>query len=173
MPATPKPRVSIVMGSRSDLPVLKVATTILDELDIPFEVRVLSAHRTPDEAGEYARTLFKRGVEVCIAAAGAAAHLPGVIAAKTHIPVIGVPVVANELGGLDALLAIVQMPGGVPVATMGTGKAGAKNSALTAARILGVADAKVRRRLQAWIRRQTQRTLLAGDVISREELEAI
>lgn len=134
--------VSIVMGSKSDLPVMENACEMLKEFGVPYEVRVLSAHRTPEEAHEYATTLIDRGVKVCIAAAGGAAHLAGVIAGSTTLPVIGVPIQTSALGGMDSLLSIVQMPKGIPVATVAIGKAGAANAGILATQILGVSDAK-------------------------------
>jgi len=149
--------VSIVMGSKSDLPLLEHAEKVLQALEIPYEIRVASAHRTPDLAITYAAQAAERGVEVMIAAAGAAAALPGLIAAKTHLPVIGVPISATALSGLDSLLSIVQMPGGVPVATMAIGEAGAKNAALFAARIIALHNKQVNQALQRFIENQTQK----------------
>ncbi len=147
MPQSTAPLVSIVMGSDSDLPAMQSAVDTLNEFDIPFEVRVISAHRTPELAADYARTLQDRGVNVVIAAAGGAAHLPGVIASHTPLPVIGVPMMSQFMGGLDAMLSIVQMPAGVPVATVAAMKSGPKNAAILAAQIIGVRDPKVRRRV--------------------------
>ncbi|MEI4802447.1 5-(carboxyamino)imidazole ribonucleotide mutase [Bacillus sp. FJAT-51639] len=132
-----KSLVGIIMGSTSDWETMKYACDILDELNIPYEKKVVSAHRTPDYMFEYAETARERGLKVIIAGAGGAAHLPGMVAAKTNIPVIGVPVQSKALNGLDSLLSIVQMPGGVPVATVAIGKAGATNAGLLAAQILG------------------------------------
>lgn len=148
--AKPGPLVGILMGSKSDWPVMSVAAEILTELGVPHEARVLSAHRTPDETMEYARGAEARGLEAIIAGAGMAAHLPGVVAALTSLPVLGVPLEAGGLGGLDALLAIVQMPKGVPVATFAVGKAGAGNAALFAVNLLGATRPELRRRLRAW-----------------------
>lgn len=131
-------RVGVIMGSTSDWETMKEACSILDELEIPYEKKVVSAHRTPDYMFEYAETAKERGIEVIIAGAGGAAHLPGMVAAKTELPVIGVPVKSSNLNGLDSLLSIVQMPGGVPVATVAIGKAGAVNAGLLAAQILGI-----------------------------------
>jgi len=125
------------MGSTSDWETMKYACDILDELNIPYEKKVVSAHRTPDYMFEYAETARERGLKVIIAGAGGAAHLPGMVAAKTNLPVIGVPVQSKALNGLDSLLSIVQMPGGVPVATVAIGKAGSTNAGLLAAQILG------------------------------------
>jgi 5-(carboxyamino)imidazole ribonucleotide mutase len=156
--------VSVVMGSRSDLDVMQPARDILGELGIPYETRVLSAHRTPDALFEYVKDAAARGVEVFIAGAGGAAHLPGVIAAKTTLPVLGVPIPSGHLLGLDALLAIVQMPKGVPVATFAVGKAGAGNAALFAAAVLASKRPELGQRLAS--RRVAQaEELLAGSVI--------
>ena len=138
------------MGSRSDIRVMTHAVDVLTALAIPHEVRVVSAHRTPDWMFEYASTAESRGLEVIIAAAGGAAHLPGMIAAKTILPVLGVPIPATVLNGVDALLAIVQMPRGVPVGTLAIGEPGAANAALLAASIVGARHPDVRARLRAW-----------------------
>ncbi|MEK4593957.1 MULTISPECIES: 5-(carboxyamino)imidazole ribonucleotide mutase [Bacillus] len=132
-----KSLVGVIMGSTSDWEIMKYACDILDELNIPYEKKVVSAHRTPDYMFEYAETARERGLKVIIAGAGGAAHLPGMVAAKTNLPVIGVPVQSKALNGLDSLLSIVQMPGGVPVATVAIGKAGSTNAGLLAAQILG------------------------------------
>ncbi|PFQ67990.1 5-(carboxyamino)imidazole ribonucleotide mutase [Bacillus cereus] len=132
-----KSLVGVIMGSTSDWETMKYACGILDELNIPYEKKVVSAHRTPDYMFEYAETARERGLKVIIAGAGGAAHLPGMVAAKTNLPVIGVPVQSKALNGLDSLLSIVQMPGGVPVATVAIGKAGSTNAGLLAAQILG------------------------------------
>ncbi|MDR7556570.1 MAG: 5-(carboxyamino)imidazole ribonucleotide mutase [Armatimonadota bacterium] len=150
------PQVGIIMGSVSDRPVMEAAAEVLAALGIPYEMRIVSAHRTPDWMFEYAQTAEARGLKVIIAGAGGAAHLPGMTAAKTVLPVIGVPVPSEHLKGLDSLLSIVQMPGGVPVATVAIGRAGAVNAALLAARILGVSDATVRERLREHARAQAQ-----------------
>ena len=142
------PRIGILMGSASDLPTMKKAAEVLTILEIPYEMRVLSAHRTPVETGEYATTARQRGVEVIICGAGLAAHLAGVVAGHTDLPVIGVPLNAGDLQGLDALLATVQMPPGVPVATVAIGSPGAKNAAWLAARILATHDETVRAKLE-------------------------
>jgi len=144
------PLVGIVMGSKSDYEVLAAAVEILRALEIPYEARVLSAHRTPDELSEYAETAQARGLRVMIAGAGGAAHLAGVIASKTLMPVLGVPVVATPLNGLDSLLSIVQMPRGIPVGTLAIGKPGAANAALLAAEILAGTDEALYGRLAAW-----------------------
>lgn len=130
--------VGVIMGSTSDWETMREACLILEELNIPYEKKVVSAHRTPDEMFQYAEQAKEKGIEVIIAGAGGAAHLPGMVAAKTVLPVIGVPVKSSNLNGLDSLLSIVQMPGGVPVATVSIGKAGAVNSGLLAAKILGI-----------------------------------
>jgi len=149
MSASP-PLVGVIMGSRSDLETMRHAVDLLVELAIPHEVRIVSAHRTPDWMVEYARTAEDRGLQVIIAGAGGAAHLPGMTAACTNLPVLGVPVAATGLLGMDALISIVQMPRGVPVGTLAVGKAGAANAALMAARILALQDADLRARLAAW-----------------------
>ena len=153
-------KVGIVMGSKNDWEVMVEAKKVCDELAIPCEARVLSAHRTPDEALEYASTAAERGLRVLIGGAGGAAHLCGVLAAKTLLPVLGVPIDSSALKGLDALLAIVQMPKGVPVGTLAIGKAGAANAALLAAEILALEDAEVRGRLAAF-REARKREVLA------------
>jgi 5-(carboxyamino)imidazole ribonucleotide mutase len=145
-----KPLVGIVMGSKSDYEVLLPAIEILRELEIPCEARVLSAHRTPAELSEYVETARARGLRVLIAGAGGAAHLAGVMAAKTLLPVLGVPVVATPLNGLDSLLSMVQMPKGIPVGTLAIGKPGAANAALLAAEILALTDAALYERLVKW-----------------------
>lgn len=144
------PVVSIVMGSRSDHETMVEAGRILAELDVPFEMEIVSAHRTPDRMFEFAETAAGRGIRVIIAGAGGAAHLPGMTAAKTILPVIGVPVQSSALSGLDSLLSIVQMPRGVPVATVAIGKAGAANAGLLAARILATTDPSLASRLQRY-----------------------
>ncbi len=140
------PRVAIVMGSDSDLPIMKSAAEILTQFDIPCEIRILSAHRTPQETIDFASAAAQRGIEVIIAGAGGAAHLPGVIAALTHLPVIGVPIQSATLSGLDSLLSIVQMPSGIPVATVAIN--GAKNAGILAAKILGVKYPEIARKVQ-------------------------
>ena len=144
------PRVGIIMGSRSDRETMDHAARILDELEIPYEHEIVSAHRTPDRMFTYAETAEGRGLGVIIAGAGGAAHLPGMTAAKTVLPVIGVPVQSATLNGLDSLLSIVQMPRGVPVATVAIGAAGAANAGLLAARIIAVHDENIRERLHAY-----------------------
>jgi 5-(carboxyamino)imidazole ribonucleotide mutase len=147
------------MGSRSDWDTLRHAVDVLESFDVPFEARVVSAHRTPDLMREYAVTAEERGLEVIIAGAGGAAHLPGMVAAQTLVPVIGVPVQSRTLEGLDYLLSIVQMPGGVPVATMAIGTAGARNAGLLAVAMLGVRRSDLRDRLRRFRAEQEQRVL--------------
>ncbi len=142
-------KVGIVMGSQSDWPTMKEAADILAALDVPFESKIVSAHRTPDRMFAYAESAAGRGLQVIIAGAGGAAHLPGMLAAKTLLPVLGVPVKSSALGGLDSLLSIVQMPKGVPVGTLAIGAAGAANAGLLAASILALHDADLATRLQA------------------------
>ena len=149
------PLVGILMGSKSDWETMRHAAEMLQRLQVAHEVRVLSAHRTPDQTLEYASTAEARGLKVIIAGAGGAAHLAGVLAAKTLLPVLGVPVESKTLKGMDSLLSIVQMPGGVPVATFAIGEAGAKNAALHAAAILALTDKAVAKRLAAWRAKQT------------------
>ena len=148
--ASPAPWVGVIMGSKSDLEHLQPAVDLLTELRIPHEVRIVSAHRTPRWMAEYASTAEQRGLEVIIAGAGGAAHLPGMVAAHTILPVLGVPVPATMLNGLDALLSIVQMPKGVPVGTLAIGKPGAANAALLAAAIVSAGRPDLRERLRAW-----------------------
>ena len=155
--AVERPLVGVVGGSRSDFPILEKACIVLGELGIPNELRVVSAHRTPDQLFRYAEEAASRGLRVIVAGAGGAAHLPGMLAAKTALPVIGVPIPTQHLGGLDSLLSIVQMPRGVPVATVAIGNA--ENAALLAAAILALSDDVVARRLADWRSRQTQSVL--------------
>ncbi len=154
-----QPVVGIVMGSKSDYDVLSAAVEILRVLEIPHETRIVSAHRTPDWLFEYAETARARGLRAIIAGAGGAAHLPGMLAAKTLVPILGVPVPATLLNGLDSLLSIVQMPKGVPVGTLAIGKAGAANAALLAAEILATTDADLYERLAAWRAARRQEVL--------------
>jgi 5-(carboxyamino)imidazole ribonucleotide mutase len=148
------PLVGVIMGSKSDYEHLAPACTLLEELEVPYEARVVSAHRTPDWMFEYAESAESRGLLVIIAAAGGAAHLPGMVAAKTLVPVLGVPVAATVLNGVDALLSIVQMPAGVPVGTLAIGKPGATNAAILAAEIVGIRHPEVRERLRSWRNRR-------------------
>jgi len=150
------PLVGICMGSRSDWPTLKLAAGILTELGVAHEAKVVSAHRTPDRLTDYAKGAAKRGIKVIIAGAGGAAHLPGMIAANTHLPVLGVPVKSASLNGLDSLLSIVQMPKGIPVGTLAIGEAGAMNAGLLAAAILATSDPALSARLEAWRKAQTE-----------------
>jgi len=158
------PWVGVIMGSRSDLKVMTSAVEMLAELGIPHEVRVVSAHRTPDWMFEYAEQAEVRGLEVIIAAAGGAAHLPGMVAAKTLVPVLGVPIPATALNGVDALLSIAQMPKGVPVGTLAIGEPGAANAALLAAAIVASRHPEVRERLRAWRTRRTEAVLADTDL---------
>ncbi len=143
-------QVGIVMGSQSDWPTMKHASAVLDELGVPHEVRIVSAHRTPDRMFAYAEAAAGRGLRAIIAGAGGAAHLPGMLASKTRIPVLGVPVQSRALSGLDSLLSIVQMPKGVPVGTLAIGEAGAANAGLLAAAIIATTDSGLATRLDAW-----------------------
>jgi 5-(carboxyamino)imidazole ribonucleotide mutase len=151
--------VAIIMGSKSDWDTMRHSVEMLDELGIPNEAHVLSAHRTPDATADFARKAADRGIRVMIAGAGGAAHLAGVIAAYTWLPVLGVPIQSQALHGLDSLLSIVQMPGGMPVGTLAIGNAGAKNAALLAASIIGITDEKVRAKLLAFRKKQTDSVL--------------
>jgi 5-(carboxyamino)imidazole ribonucleotide mutase len=152
---TRSPAIGLIMGSQSDWPTMKVAADILQALDVPFESRIVSAHRTPDRLFGYAKAAAGRGLKVIIAGAGGAAHLPGMAASMTTLPVLGVPIESKSLKGMDSLLSIVQMPGGVPVATFAIGESGAKNAALHAAAILALSDAALAARLASWRERQT------------------
>lgn len=154
--AAARPQVGIIMGSQSDWETMQAAATLLAALKIPHETRIVSAHRTPDRMVRYAREAQARGIRVIIAGAGGAAHLPGMVASMTTLPVLGVPVQSRTLKGLDSLLSIAQMPGGVPVATFAIGEAGARNAALHAAAILGLGDEGVKARLDRWRARQTR-----------------
>ena len=153
------PLVGVIMGSRSDWETMKNAAEVLEQFGIPHECRVVSAHRTPDWMMEYARTALGRGLKVIIAGAGGAAHLPGMVASETVLPVLGVPVQSKALQGLDSLLSIVQMPGGIPVGTMAIGASGAKNAALLAVRILALENSDLREALQVFHRQQTEQVL--------------
>ena len=153
------PLVGVVMGSWSDWETMKGACALLDELGVPYEKQVVSAHRTPDLLMEYAATARSRGIQVIIAGAGGAAHLPGMLAAKTAVPVLGVPVRSSHLQGLDSLLSIVQMPRGVPAGTLAIGPSGASNAALLATAILGTSRPELADKLEAWRAAQTQRVL--------------
>ena len=153
------PRVGIIMGSTSDLPTMQMAADALDGLGVAYEMKVVSAHRTPDLLFEYASTAASRGLKVIIAGAGGAAHLPGMCASKTILPVLGVPVKSRALNGIDSLLSIAQMPGGVPVGTLAIGESGARNAGLLAAQILATHDEALGQRVQAFRDEQTQSVL--------------
>lgn len=157
------PLVGIIMGSQSDWPTMRAAARVLEELDVPFETRIVSAHRTPDRLYEYGRTAAERGLKVIVAGAGGAAHLPGMMASKTRLPVLGVPIETQALSGLDSLYSIVQMPRGFPVGTMAIGAAGAANAGLMAAAILANQDAALAERLEAW------RAALSASVAERPD----
>ncbi len=150
------PRVGIIMGSQSDWPTMKNASDILTELEVAFEARIVSAHRTPDRLYEYAKSARSRGLRTIIAGAGGAAHLPGMVASLTILPVFGVPVESRALKGQDSLLSIVQMPAGVPVGTLAIGNAGAANAALLAASVLALEDPALSQRLEAWRKARTE-----------------
>jgi 5-(carboxyamino)imidazole ribonucleotide mutase len=160
----PPPVVGVIMGSRNDWETMVHASEMLTALGIPHEKRVVSAHRTPQQMMQYAASASTRGLRVIIAGAGGAAHLPGMVASETALPVIGVPIQSRSLQGLDSLLSIVQMPGGIPVATMAIGAAGAKNAAILAARILALQDQPLLDRLQQMMQRQTE------DILANSEL---
>jgi 5-(carboxyamino)imidazole ribonucleotide mutase len=151
------------MGSTSDLPTMQKAADALDQLAVPYELKIVSAHRTPDRLFDYAGSAAQRGLKVIIAGAGGAAHLPGMVASKTLLPVLGVPIKSRSLSGLDSLLSIVQMPGGVPVGTLAIGEAGAKNAGLLAAQILATADPGLAQRLEAFRDAQTAKVLESAD----------
>jgi len=154
-----RPLVGVIMGSRSDWDTLKHAVDLLEDLDIPHEVRVVSAHRTPDLLFEYAGSAEERGLEVIIAGAGGAAHLPGMVASKTVLPVLGVPVQSRALNGLDSLLSIVQMPGGIPVGTLAIGRSGALNAAILAAQMLGTHHPEIREAIRGYRDTRTETVL--------------
>lgn len=153
------PVVGVIMGSKSDWPTMEHATEMLASLGIAFEAQVVSAHRTPELLVEYAQSADKRGIKVIIAGAGGAAHLPGMVASLTRLPVLGVPIQSKALNGIDSLLSIAQMPGGVPVGTLAIGNSGAKNAGLLAARILSLEDTEVRAELEKFITQQTESVL--------------
>ena len=154
------PEISIIMGSQSDWSVMIEASSLLEELGIAHETKIISAHRTPDRMAEFAKSASSNGIKVIIAGAGGAAHLPGMVAAYTHIPVLGVPVETKALNGMDSLLSIVQMPAGVPVATFAIGTAGAKNAALFAAEILSLEHKSIRDTLASWRLQQSDKVAL-------------
>jgi 5-(carboxyamino)imidazole ribonucleotide mutase len=151
-----RPLIGIIMGSQSDWATMQASSHMLDALGVAHETRIVSAHRTPDRMAAYAKEAEGRGIKAIIAGAGGAAHLPGMVASMTTLPVLGVPVESRALKGLDSLLSIAQMPGGVPVATFAIGEAGAKNAALHAAAIIGLSDLGVKKRLEAWRAKQTK-----------------
>ena len=160
-----RPLVSIVLGSQSDLETLKEASAVLKEFSVPYEIRVISAHRTPDVARDFALSAENRGVKLIIAGAGKSAHLAGVLASLTLLPIIGVPMHTSDLGGLDSLLSTVQMPGGIPVATVAIGKAGAKNAGLLAVAVLALQDSAMRARLAAYRTRMTEEVVKADQAL--------
>lgn len=160
------PRIGIILGSASDIPVVEKGTPVLGELDVPFEVAIASAHRTPEDVANYAKNAKTRGIEVIIAVAGLSAALPGVVAAATTLPVIGVPVKGGALDGLDALLSVAQMPPGVPVASVGLN--GAKNACLMAARIIAVNDEALTKRMCDWMKKESEKV-----AASRSKLETL
>lgn len=150
------PVVGIIMGSQSDWHIMKDATSILEELGVSYEKRIVSAHRTPDRLYDYAKSAKSRGLQVIIAGAGGAAHLPGMVASLTILPVLGVPIESKSLKGMDSLLSIVQMPGGIPVGTLAIGQSGAKNAGLLAASIVALQDTKISVSLEKWRKAQTE-----------------
>lgn len=161
MSANPAPLVGIIMGSKSDWPTLKAAAAMLERFEVAHECRVVSAHRTPDAMADYARAAEERGLRAIIAGAGGAAHLPGMVAAHTTVPVLGVPIESRVLRGVDSLLSIVQMPGGIPVGTLAIGEAGAKNAALLAVGMLATSDPELRERLRRFRSEQSEMSLAA------------
>ncbi len=154
-----KPQVGLIMGSKSDWPTMSNAAEIFEEFNVPYEKRIVSAHRTPDRLYEYAESAESRGLKIIIAGAGGAAHLPGMVAAKTIIPVLGVPIETSTLNGLDSLLSIVQMPGGIPVGTLAIGKAGAKNAGLLAVSMLAVNEPKLADLLHQYRKKQAEEAI--------------
>ena len=159
-----KPSVAIIMGSQSDWETMKFSKEILIKLNIPFITKIISAHRTPDRMNDFAKKAKENSIQVIIAGAGGAAHLPGMVASHTDLPVIGVPIQSSALNGLDSLLSIVQMPGGVPVATMSIGKAGAINAAIYAAKILSLSNNEINSKLTIWISSQTNDVPLTPNI---------
>ena len=155
-----KPLISVIMGSKSDWPTMKHATTILEEFKIPHEVKIVSAHRTPKRMSSFANSAEKRGIKLIISGAGGAAHLPGMTASHTNIPVLGVPIKSKQLDGIDSLLSIVQMPKGIPVGTLAIGEAGAANAALLAISILGLSNKAINAAYSKWRLNQTKRVSL-------------
>jgi 5-(carboxyamino)imidazole ribonucleotide mutase len=159
-----KPVVGIIMGSQSDWPTMQQAAMMLERFGVPFEAKVVSAHRTPDLLVSYAKSAADRGIQVIIAGAGGAAHLPGMVASMTRLPVLGVPIQTRALSGLDSLLSIVQMPGGIPVGTLAIGEAGAKNAGIMAAQIIAIKDAVLSDKLEAFRAEQTGSVLAQGEL---------
>ena len=159
-----KPSVAIIMGSQSDWKTMKFSKEILIKLEIPFITKIISAHRTPDRMNDFAKKAQEKLIQIIIAGAGGAAHLPGMVASHTNIPVIGVPIQSSTLNGLDSLLSIVQMPSGVPVATMSIGKAGAINAAVYAAKILSLSNNKINTKLKNWLASQTNEVPLTPNI---------
>ena len=164
MPETPPPLVGIIMGSRSDWDTLRHAAELLEQFGVPHEKRVVSAHRTPELMVQYAQAAEARGLKIIIAGAGGAAHLPGMVASLTLLPVLGVPVQSKTLSGLDSLLSIVQMPGGVPVGTLAIGEAGAKNAALLAVRMLATTMPELRKLLSSFVARQSAQVIEGSEL---------
>ncbi|PID43109.1 MAG: 5-(carboxyamino)imidazole ribonucleotide mutase [Proteobacteria bacterium] len=158
-----QPLVGLIMGSRSDWPTMENAAKMLEQLGVPFETRVVSAHRTPDLLISYAEEASDRGIRVIVAGAGGAAHLPGMVAAKTHLPVLGVPVQSKALNGLDSLLSIAQMPGGIAVGTLAIGHSGAKNAGLLAAQIVALGNADIEKNIRQFRQEQTEAVLSCPD----------
>ena len=155
-----KPLISVIMGSKSDWPTMKHATTILEEFKIPHEVKIVSAHRTPKRMSSFANSAEKRGIKIIISGAGGAAHLPGMTASHTNIPVLGVPIKSKQLDGIDSFISIVQMPKGIPVGTLAIGEAGAANAALLAISILGLSNKAINAKYSKWRLNQTKRVSL-------------
>ena len=155
-----KPLISVIMGSKSDWPTMKHATTILEDFKIPHEVKIVSAHRTPKRMGSFANSAEKRGIKIIISGAGGAAHLPGMTASQTNIPVLGVPIKSKQLDGIDSILSIAQMPKGIPVGTLAIGEAGAANAALLAISILGLSNKAINAKYSKWRSNQTKSVLL-------------
>ena len=155
-----KPLISVIMGSKSDWPTMKHATTILEEFKIPHEVKIVSAHRTPKRMSSFANSAEKRGIKIIISGAGGAAHLPGMTASHTNIPVLGVPIKSKQLDGIDSLMSIAQMPKGIPVGTLAIGEAGAANAALLAISILGLSNKVINAKYSKWRLNQTKRVSL-------------
>ena len=166
------PRIAVVMGSNSDAEIMDETARVLRELKVPFEMGIYSAHRTPERSAQFASEAASRGIKVIIAGAGAAAHLAGAIASRTHLPVIGVPLASTSLQGFDALLATVQMPSGFPVATMAVGKAGAVNAAILAIQILSLEDEALAEKIAAWRARKASAVEAASDAIAAKSLKS-